>query len=85
MTNQANQPVQFELTPIERNDPLWTKLRGHIERCIEQHRQDNDNSHDAAKTAEIRGGIRVLKGLLALDRDPIDLGFQFPAAHSDGK
>lgn len=83
----TEQPTQFELTPIERGDPLWAKLRRHIERCIEQHRQDNDNPHDAAKTAEIRGGIRALKGLLALDRDPIDFGVptEFPAAHSDGK
>lgn len=84
MTYQPNQPAQFELTRIERSDPLWIKLRAHIERCIDQHRQDNDNPHDAAKTAEIRGSIRALKGLIALDRDPIDLGFKFPAAHSDG-
>lgn len=79
--------TQFTLTPIERNDPLWLKLRAYMERCISDHRQDNDNNHDAAKTAELRGRIGALKGLIALDRDPIDLGVKnvFPAAHSDGK
>lgn len=75
----------FTLTPIDRNDPLWLKLRAYMERCIADHRQDNDNPHDAAKTAELRGRIGALKGLIALDRDPIDLGIKFPAAHSDGK
>ena len=83
----SNLRTPFSLTPIERNDPLWHKLRAYMERCISDHRQDNDNSHDAAKTAELRGRIAAYKGLIALDRDPIDLGvpIMFPAAHSDGK
>lgn len=83
----SNLRTPFALTPIERKDPLWLKLRAYMERCIADHRQDNDNNHDAAKTAELRGRIGALKGLIALDRDPIDLGVPivFPAAHSDGK
>ncbi len=77
----------FTLSPIERNDPLWIKLRAYMEQCIADHRQDNDNPHGEAKTAELRGRIGALKGLIALDRDPIDFGVPtvFPAAHSDGK
>ena len=82
----ATQREPFTLTPIERGDPLWLKLRAYLERRIADHRQDNDNDHDAAKTAHLRGRIAALNGLIALDRDPIDFGFKdFPAAHSDGK
>ena len=76
----------FILTRLERNEPLWGKLRAYMERCIADTRQDNDNSHDALKTAELRGRIGALKGLIALERDPIDFGLkEFPAAPSDGK
>lgn len=83
----TNTRTPFALSPIERNDPLWIKLRVYMERCIADHRQDNDNPHGEAKTAEIRGRIAAYKGLIALDRNPIDFGVPtiFPAAHSDGK
>ena len=64
----------FELTPIERKDPLWLKLRAYMEQGINDARAENDGPHDAEKTARIRGRIETFKGLIALDRDPINFG-----------
>jgi len=64
-------PPAFALKAIERHDPLWLKLRGHMERRIEQLRRENDQDLDPTKTARIRGQIAALSALVALDRDPL--------------
>lgn len=61
----------FVLTPVERQDPLWLKLRAHMERRIDQLRRENDQDLEPAKTARVRGQITALTALIALDRDPL--------------
>ena len=68
--------IPFELTPAERDNPLWLRLRAHFDQCLADARIDNDNPHDAIKTAQIRARIETFKGLIALDRDPIDFGIR---------
>ena len=64
----------FILSPIERQDPVWRKLRERMEQRVSDLRRDNDNPHDATRTADIRGRIAELTAFLSLDRDPPDLG-----------
>lgn len=65
--------IQFILSPIERQDPVWRKLRERMEQRVADLRRDNDNPHDAIKTADIRGRIAELNAFLSLDREPPDL------------
>lgn len=59
----------FTLRPHEAADPLWVRLKAHLEARLLEARAQNDNPQlDAAATAALRGRIAVLKGLIALDR-----------------
>jgi len=59
----------FALTESERASPLWRRLEAElIERRAAQ-RIKNDNDHDAAATARIRGHIECLTSLIGLGQN----------------
>jgi hypothetical protein len=51
----------------ERSSALWQKIRKHLEARRELLRAKNDGDLDERKTARLRGQIRELKNLMALD------------------
>ena len=58
---------------LERNDfqsGLWLRLKDHLRAEIDTLRRKNDGDHDPVATAAIRGEIKALKKLLALDEGP---------------
>ena len=48
--------------------PTWRKLKAHFEERLKVARETNDHEQPEEKTARLRGEIRVLKELLALDK-----------------
>lgn len=66
----------FILTPAEVNTPVWNKLERHLRRRLEAARARNDGPLAPDETAQVRGEIAALKGLLALGRPlpPIPTG-----------
>lgn len=61
---EAREPVVSEL---ERQSPLWLKLKSHMEKRIAALRVKNDSDKDTEATAKLRGRIAELKILAALD------------------
>ena len=62
-----NPPNKFELSGVERADPLWRKLSDHFEKKIIDLRERNDsNELDEKQTLKIRTEIAVYKSLLKL-------------------
>lgn len=62
-----NPPNKFELSGVERADPLWRKLSDHFEKRITDLRDRNDNTElDDKQTLKIRAEIAVYKSLLKL-------------------
>lgn len=60
-------PERFELSNIERSDPLWRKLSEYFEKRITDLRDRNDNTElDDKQTLKIRAEIAVYKSLLKL-------------------
>lgn len=65
-----NEPEVFLLSPQERNSALWLKLRAHFKDKLALARGKNDGmQNDATVTAALRGDIRTLKAIIALDAD----------------
>ena len=60
----------FRLTPLERQDPVWGRIRVEIENRIQQLRRENDQDLTETRTAHIRGKVAALTALLAIDCDP---------------
>lgn len=59
------------LTVTERNTPLWMKLRAYMADRLDDLREQNDTpSLNDIQTAALRGHIRCLKELLALENEP---------------
>ena len=61
---------EFRLTDGERANPLWLKLRTHLEEKLKNCRGQNDGPLDPIQTATLRGQIATLKGLIALGDEP---------------
>lgn len=64
----------FTLTEGEKSSPLWVRLKAHLETKLRDARGKNDGPQSEQDTAMIRGQIRTLKALLALDDEspPLD-------------
>lgn len=60
---------QFELTYQDRKQPLWLKLKAHFEDRLADARRQNDRLHPEYETALLRGEIKCLKALIAMDAD----------------
>lgn len=64
-------PEHFALTSGERSHPLWARLETEFANRLARARSRNDDaSLTADQTAALRGEIKVLKGLLALGKEP---------------
>lgn len=65
--------LEFELTEGERSHPLWARLKNHLlAKLAETRGKNDDESLDALGTAQLRGQIKCLKGLIALgDERPV--------------
>jgi hypothetical protein len=64
-------PADFALTDEERRSPVWRRLRNHMRERLERLREKNDGeSQTEVSTAVLRGQIKCLKGLIALEDDP---------------
>jgi len=60
-------PERFELSNIERQDPLWRKLSDYFDKRIQELRERNDSAElDDKQTLKLRAEIAVYKGLLKL-------------------
>ena len=60
-------PDIFELTAMERNDPLWRKVKEHFEVRIKELRERNDSLDlGDRETLKIRTEISLYKSLLKL-------------------
>jgi hypothetical protein len=57
----------MKLTHAEIHNPLWIKLKEHIESRMDAHRRKNDGDLDDIATARLRGRIAELKSLLDLE------------------
>lgn len=69
--SDLRKPMQaFELTSGERHSPLWARLKEHLEARLHQARSKNDGIQSEQSTADLRGEIRTLKGLIALGTEP---------------
>lgn len=60
---------EFKLSPGDRVQPLWAKLKAHLEERLAKARERNDADLTPDQTAKIRGEISCLKRLLALGQD----------------
>lgn len=52
----------------DKQSPTWRKIKAHLEERLQLSREKNDNEQPEDKTALLRGEIRALKELLALDK-----------------
>ncbi len=61
--------ARFKLNQLEAQTPLWFAIRAHYEQRLSALRAQNDSmSLDPIKTAELRGRISEIKGLLQFDK-----------------
>ncbi len=63
----------MKLTSQEKNSPLWAKIKEHYDEELTKLRQKNDGDIiklSEIETAELRGQIRQVKMLLALEKEP---------------
>lgn len=57
--------MSLNLSKHQLNDPIWLKLRAHMEAELERYRISNDSpDNDIEATARLRGRIAQLKDLL---------------------
>lgn len=67
-------PAPFALTPADRQSATWARLKTHLQDRLALLRTQNDGDLDKIQTASLRGQIKSIKGLLALETEmpPID-------------
>jgi len=67
MNEEVNLVEKSILSHSDRNSVVWVKLKKHMEAALMEARIKNDNDRDPIATAKLRGEIRCLKNLLALE------------------
>lgn len=60
----------FTLNPLERQSPLWLRLRDYLDERIDALRNQNEGNLGEIDTAHLRGRIAQLKALRALGDEP---------------
>lgn len=58
------------LNSFDLQSMAWSKLRAHMNNRLHELRVKNDSDMDAVATAKVRGEIKNLKNLLALESKP---------------
>lgn len=61
--------TEFELSPSEKASGLWARLHAHLQDRLAAARVRNDHIVPESETAALRGDIRTLKALIALNDD----------------
>jgi hypothetical protein len=61
--------IDFEFTRHDRGTAVWVRLKAHLEDRLAAARQRNDVTQSEIDTAMLRGEIKCLKRLIALDDD----------------
>lgn len=59
--------TDFLLSDYEKSQPLWMRLKAHLEDRLASARSKNDAPLSDVDTAALRGEIRCLKTLIRLD------------------
>lgn len=62
-------PPPFELSEVDKHDPLWLRIKTHLTDRLASARRRNDDPQDEMTTAAIRGEIKTLKALISLHDD----------------
>lgn len=71
-------PDQFVMLPMDKVSTTWLRLKKHLESELAIARLKNDDEKlDPIQTAMIRGRIKTLKSILALETPP-------PVTSTDG-
>ena len=58
----------MEMTFEERNSALWVKLKEHLTARLDLLRRKNDSPLSPEETSSLRGAIREVKTMLALEQ-----------------
>ncbi len=66
------QPSGHALTYEDKHSATWKRLKSFIEKEIDMARRKNDNDLSETATATLRGQIKALKRILALETDITD-------------
>lgn len=62
-------PLELKLAPHERANPVWVRIEKYYQDRLANLREKNDSPNlNEVQTAELRGRIAELRGLLALGR-----------------
>ena len=62
------------LDKLERHSALWQKLEGFLAHRLDALRKNNDGDLSPEETQRLRGRIAQLKEILALAREPVQVG-----------
>lgn len=62
------EPGKAVLSHIEAQSAFWQKIKAHLDERLQRLREKNDGNLDERRTAELRGAIREIKNLAALDK-----------------
>lgn len=73
----------MKLEPHEMQSALWQKLHAHMAERLDALRRSNDGDLSIEETQRLRGRIAQLKEILALAREPVQLGMDAASAQPD--
>lgn len=71
------------LEPHETRSALWQRLHAHLTERLDALRRSNDGDMSMEETQRLRGRIAQLKEILALGREPVQVGLDAPSAQPD--
>lgn len=61
--------TRFALTSADRLNPLWLRLKEHLENQLREAQAKLEGDQSETQTAHWRGRIKVLRGFIALGND----------------
>lgn len=73
----------MKLEPHEMQSALWQRLHAHMTERLDGLRRSNDGDLPMEETQRLRGRIAQLKEILALAREPVQLGVDAAGAQPD--
>lgn len=60
---------KIEFTIQDTQNPLWVRLKPHLEARLAYLRSQNDSDLDPVETSKLRGRIAEVRAMLSLDKD----------------